>query len=64
MYPRPEANAQVLWIPLDWASSVDLIVTPTTIATYKGNVVWVREGEIDAKGFASLGARLARMPSD
>lgn len=55
------ATTQILWVPLDWARSVNLTVTPTTILANAGRIAWVHEGELDQDQFAGLAVRIRRL---
>lgn len=62
-YIGKTATQQIIWVPLDWAKSVRVTITPTTIVTVSGKIVWVDEGEIDAASLADLKARLRHLGS-
>jgi len=61
-YPAPSLVPQIQWVPLDWARSVRLAMTPTTIATVNRQIVWAYQGELDPGHFAALERRLEQWP--
>ncbi|HWG36095.1 MAG TPA: hypothetical protein VN690_00090 [Terriglobales bacterium] len=63
-YYQTAAGAVLLaWVPLEWAKTVDIVETPTTIATERGRVIWSHEGEIASAEFPALAAKIARLHS-
>lgn len=52
---------QIVWVPLSWARSLRMFVTPTTLLSYRGRVVWVKQGEMDSAAQSSLLSHLHRL---
>src|SRR6185312_2846453 len=63
-YPRASRIPEIVWVPLDWARTVNLLVSPTTILTYKGRIRWVRQGGLGPVPFSILTSEIETLPND
>lgn len=55
---HPGPTPEVVWVPLDWAASVNIRITPTSFATNDGRIAWARQGMLGNAQWASLRALL------
>ena len=53
---------EIIWVPLDFAEAINLMVTPTTFVMERGKIVWSRVGGLRPEDLASLISTIERAP--